>query len=96
MKDTFKGVHMCRGTSVHHPGVTLQRHLLQRRHEARRVKVLGVAGLLVADHGVGLRGGLEKVGATTLVAAARSVPCLPAAFRTAAVARLVPTADPTD
>ena len=48
MKDTFRGVHMCRGTSVHHPGVTLQRHLLQRRHEARRVEVLGTGRLLIA------------------------------------------------
>jgi hypothetical protein len=88
MKDTFRGVHMCRGTSVHHPGVTLQRHLLQRRHEARRVEVLGAGRLLVADRGVGLRGGPEKAGATALLATARSAPCLPAASRTAAAAGL--------
>jgi hypothetical protein len=79
---------MCRGTSVHHPGVTLQRHLLQRRHEARRVEVLGAGRLLVADRGVGLRGGPEKAGATSLLATARSAPCLPAASRTAAAAGL--------
>lgn len=79
---------MCRGTSVHHPGVTLQRHLLQRRHEARRVEVLGTGRLLVADRSVGLRGGPEKAGATTLLATVRSAPCLPATSRTAAAAGL--------
>jgi hypothetical protein len=79
---------MCRGTSVHHPGVTLQRHLLQRRHEARRVEVLGAAGLLVAGRGVGLRGGPEKAGATALLAIARSTPCLPTTSRTVAIVGL--------
>jgi hypothetical protein len=79
---------MCRGTSVHHPGVTLQRHLLQRPHEARRVEVQGAAGLLVAGHGVGLWGGPEKARATALLAIARNAPCLPTASRTVAIAGL--------
>jgi hypothetical protein len=79
---------MCRGTSVHHSGVTLQRHLLQRCHEARRVEVLGAGRLLVVDRGVGLRGGPEKAEATVLLATVRSAPCLPATSRTTAVAGL--------
>jgi len=58
---------------IHHPIVTLQRHLLQSSHETRCVPLRLAAGLLRNDRSVGLGSRPEESRAAALLSATRAL-----------------------
>jgi len=79
---TFRRMHVSGSTGIHHPGVTLQRHLLQSSHKASHVPLRLVAGLLRSNRSVGLGSRPEKSRATALLSTAtRALAAAPEAAR---------------
>jgi len=63
-------MHVSGSAGVHHPGVALQRHLLQSSHKASHVPLRLAAGLLRSNRSVGLGSRPEKSRATALLSTA--------------------------
>jgi hypothetical protein len=74
-------MHVSGSTGIHHPGVALQRHLLQSSHETRRVPLRLATRLLHSDRSVSLRSKPEKSRAAALLSATRALAAAAGAAR---------------
>ena len=83
-------MHVSGSAGIHHPGVTLQRHLLHSSHETRCVPLRLAAGLLRSDRRVGLGSRPEESRAAALLSATRA---LAAAVGAARLTLLAPWID---
>ena len=84
-------MHVSGSAGVHHPGVALQRHLLQSSHKASHVPLRLAAGLLRSNRSVGLGSRPEKSRATALLSTATRA--LAAAAEAARLTLLTPWID---
>jgi len=84
-------MHVSGSAGVHHPGVALQRHLLQSSHKASHVPLRLAAGLLRSNRSVGLGSRPKKSRATALLSTATRA--LAAAAEAARLTLLTPWID---
>jgi len=84
-------MHVSGSAGVHHPGVALQRHLLQSSHKASHVPPRLAAGLLRSNRSVGLGSRPKKSRATALLSTATQA--LAAAAEAARLTLLTPWID---